>query len=81
MSEVSMPQALNDELWPQMKVTERAHRPYPNPYHQSREAEHPKKFFEKLGKRRKRTGADLGEAPIAPPQNSDSRLMRDAYFS
>lgn len=79
------PKSFNAELWPHRNQTERHHRARVQQYYQSREAEHPHKYFEQLEKRLNTLSPQIvGSAmdvPIAPPQNSDSRIMRDGYFS
>lgn len=82
------PNSFNAELWPHRRRTENNFQPRPSPDYQSREAEHPFKFFQRLEKKclsKTHAKFDCSSSRttlnIVPPLSSTSRIMRDGYFS
>lgn len=70
------------QLWPQKRDIKRNHQRFVNLENESRDAEHPREMMPKNVR-------NYGKLPnhhqqvvrITPAQNSDSRILRNGYFS
>ncbi|XP_017059508.1 uncharacterized protein LOC108100243 [Drosophila ficusphila] len=67
------------EIYPRRRTTEFYKTPGPRASSQSRRAEHPRDILNKVPSRNRETARQLPR--IQPPNNSDSSVLRNGYFS